>query len=79
MNSKVISFQVVQGWAGKDRNWTPDVIALCEDGSMWCIGLKDFQSEYGTHVGWKRMTPEVSSPQLHGNYSNPNPFYYTTT
>lgn len=57
MNSKVVSFQIVQGVPshGYNSGWTPDVIALCEDGSLWSIGLKEFQDG---ELGWKRMTPE---------------------
>jgi len=59
MTSKIVSFQIVQGYSSSmGSNWSPDVIALCEDGSLWCIGLKDFQKGYGQN--WKRMTPELS-------------------
>jgi hypothetical protein len=76
MNSKVISFQIVQGYSGSGRAWTPDVVVLCEDGSMWCMGLQDFQRGYGSYEGWKRMTPEPT-PTQYGNYNNLH--NYTTT
>ena len=64
MNSKVVSFQIVQAQAtASQSSWSPDVIALCEDGSLWLMGLAEFQqkSRYGTG-DWKRMTPEPLKP-----------------
>lgn len=69
MNTKVVSFQIVQGYISGDRRWTPDVIALCEDGSLWCIGLDEFQS--GNGASWKRMTPEIPQTTYHFMASNP--------
>lgn len=56
--TKVVSFQVVQGYTG-DNSWTPDVVALCEDGSLWTISLSGFQD--GTDKDWKRITPEPNA------------------
>ena len=62
MTSKVVSFQIVQGYARSESSggYSPDVIALCADGSLWWIGLSDFQDNNDTK--WKRMTPELTTP-----------------
>jgi hypothetical protein len=60
MDSKVVSFQIVQGFASaSSKYWTPDVVALCEDGSMWYTNLTQFQHGYGG--SWTRMTPQPTS------------------
>jgi hypothetical protein len=59
MTTKVVSFQIAQA---ADR-WTPDVVALCEDGSLWTIGLADFEADSKTE--WRRLTPEIH--QVHMN------------
>jgi hypothetical protein len=71
MNSKIVSFQIVQGfgWGTQNtaRSWTPDVIALCADGSLWCLDLDEFQK--GGSPNWMRMTPEtVSNHSFMGNH-----------
>lgn len=55
MNSKIVSFQIAQGYSGQ-RSWTPDVVALCEDGSLWTISLSEFQRGWGS---WKKMTDDI--------------------
>lgn len=56
MNSKVISFQIVQAAASaRGATWNPDIIALCEDGSLWCMPLTKYEH---TINGWTRLTPE---------------------
>jgi hypothetical protein len=54
MKSKIISFQIVQGYLGDSQRdgWSPEVIALCEDGSLWMKPLSDRYS----HKGWTRIT-----------------------
>ncbi len=54
MTSKVISFQVVQGFEGESRIFWPCVVALCEDGSLW----KRTTDGDGDRA-WLRFTPEL--------------------
>lgn len=68
MNSKVISFQIVQGYTGSNRSWTPDVIALCEDGSLWITSLSEYKYGLGN---WKRMTSEPQQTE-YNLYDNGN-------
>ena len=57
---KVVSFQIVQGYPTSLANnryadgYTPDVVVLCEDGSMWAMGMSNFMKGYSPN--WKRMT-----------------------
>ena len=60
MNSKILSFQIAQGYTGQHRSWTPDIVALCEDGSLWIMCLKEFQNCYGS---WKKMTPDIKTQE----------------
>lgn len=64
MTSKIISFQIVQGHAGSFHSigYTPDVVALCEDGSLWVIGISDFLKSYGC---WKCLAPAPET--INGN------------
>lgn len=56
---KIVSFQIVQGYNYGDRSaWSPDIVALCEDGHMYTISLQSF---YDGGAEWKRMTPNPSS------------------
>ena len=68
MTSKVVSFQVVQGYASaKETCWSPDIIALCEDGSLWALPLSHYQSGY---LNWTRITPELPKPSFEREYPN---------
>ena len=53
---KVVSFQIVQGYANQaGTKWSPDVVALCEDGSLWSIGLYEFHHNKDDGK-WRKMT-----------------------
>lgn len=60
---KVINFQIVQGHSSRGvTSWYPDVVALCEDGSLWIISIAEFQDGKGDNKDWKRLTPELAIP-----------------
>lgn len=66
---KVVSFQIVQGFGSSvGQNWTPDVIVLCEDGSLWLTSLTNFRRKGCTD--WIRLTPELAE-----SYSEPTKSY----
>jgi len=61
---EVVSFQIVQGYSNHGGvspsgtgggGWSPDVVALCKDGSLWTIGLRQ---AYEDNPIWIRITPE---------------------
>lgn len=66
---RIISFQIVQGYAAhvalspsrslQSKSYSPDVVALDEDGVLWVIGLSEF-NDYGAK--WKRLTPAPTNP-----------------
>lgn len=59
MNSKVVSFQLVP----PSMTWqTPDVIALCQDGSLWIMSLEHYSTR--SFRDWKRLTPEIEQKAI---------------
>lgn len=75
MKSKIVSFQIVQGYdghsyrvesdlhvrTGSTSGYRPDVIALCEDGTLWIIGLSAFhKGETSWTLMNKDSTPHAS-------------------
>lgn len=69
MNSKIISFQIAQAAASaRGSTWSPDIIALCEDGSLWAMPLSGYTSNY--YHNWVRLTPEQKAEYNH--YDNAN-------
>lgn len=62
MTSKIISFQISPGFKGHNKTYSPEVIALCKDGSLWTIDLYDFHNNYSC---WKCLAPAPET--INGN------------